>query len=362
VPAVEFIRWLPLALTLLLLVAVPAQVQEPEKIESFVYSGYVFNGLDYISTFYPPSVDTIYLSADRQNILSPRRTLVYFWPLTDAYEADWASMNQTVIGALEILDGSGVIATIPQEGHDIQTLVGQGSAVDLPAGRYAVRVRANDGSIVPGSQKKLVVFAPRRQGLGYQIVPQEEWIRPERTNVPADVIYAREGSVLYLQPYVEEEYNDLYYTHLENPQSQSGRRDRWTWVHVRPFEQAGNLILDFGGQTVEVLAKPYRVEQLPGSRLGYKVVDDDSAAEKPLPDLVAYQLFVDANHASYGLQLQDADGKTVFGSQRQVRRVPEINSWALYFLAGLPVTVGGFVLVSRHERLNTSHKALPPEE
>jgi hypothetical protein len=355
-------RWLPLALTLLLLVAAPIQAQEPEKTESFVYSGYVFNGLDYISTFYPPSIDTIYLLADRQNILSPRRTLVYFWPLTDAYEADWASMNQTVTGALEILDGSEVIVTIPQEGHDIQTLVGQGSAVDLPAGRYTVRVRANDGSIVPGSQKTLVVFSPRRQGLGYQIVLHEEWILPGRTNVPADVIYAREGSVLYLQPYVEEEYNDLYYTHLEDPQSQSGCKDRWTWVHVRPFEQAGNLILDFGGQTVEVLAKPYRVEQLPGSRLGYKVVEDDSAAEKPFPDLVAYQLFVDANHASYGLQLQDADGKTVFGSQRQVRRVPEINSWALYSLAGLPLTAGGFLLVRRHERSAASRKALPSEE
>jgi len=361
VPTVGLIRWLPLVLTLLLLAAAPAQARELKKIESFVYSGYVFNGLGYISTFYPPSVDTIYLLADQQNILSPRRTLVYFRPLADAYEADWASLNQTVTGALEILVGSEIIAMVPQESHDIQTFVSQGSVVDLPAGRYAARIRADDGSIVPGSQKKLVIFAPHRQGLGYQIVPQEEWTRPERTNVPADVIYAREGSVLYLQPYVQEEYNDLYYTHLEDPQSQSGHRDRWVWVHVRPFERAGNLILDFGGQTVEVLAKPYRVEQLPGSRLGYKVVDDDSAAEQPLPDLVAYQLFVDANHASYRLQLQDADGKIVFGSQRQVRRVPEINSWALYFLAGLPLTAGGFLLISRHERLTASRKALPSE-
>jgi hypothetical protein len=132
---------------------------------------------------------------------------------------------------------------------------------------------------------------------------------------------------------------------------------------VRPFEQAGNLILDFGGQTVEVLAKSYRVEQLPGSRLGYKVVEvDDDSAEKRLPDVRAYQLFVDANHASYRLQLQEADGKIVFGSQRQVRRVPEINSWALYFLAGLPLTAGGFLLISRHERLTTSRKALPSED
>ena len=76
---------------------------------------------------------------------------------------------------------------------------------------------------------------------------------------------------------------------------------------------------------------------------------------------MGYQLFVDAHHASYRLQLQDADGRTVLGSQRQVRRVPEVNSWALYFLAGLPTTAGVFLLVSRHERLVASRTTLPPE-
>ncbi len=435
---VRNVLWL--ALTLLLLAAAPIQAQEPEKTEAFVYGGQVFDGLVYRSAFYPPSVDTIYLLADQQSILSPRRTMVYFWPLANAYKADWNALNEVVTGKLEILGGSELVATIPQESYVIQwpegpdgpqevytgaeaearyqafialrkayqealwahndamqqyyedlrrvqeareqgqqvelpeepsepeppriysTPVSQGSVVSLPAGRYAVRVCADDGSIAPGSQKKLIVFAPRRQGLGYQIVPQEKWTRPERTDDPADVIYAREGTVLYLQPYVEEEYNDLYYTRLEEPQSLSGRKDRWTWVYVRPFEEAGNLILDFGNQTVEVLVRPYRVEQLPGSTLGYKVVDYDPAAEKRPPDFVAYQLFVDANHASYSLQLQDAGGKAVFGSQRQVRRVREVNSWALYFLAGLPLTVGCFLLVSRHERLATNRKALPPGE
>lgn len=429
-----------LVMTLFLLVVVPAQAQEPDKTEAFVYGGQLFNGLGYISAFYPPSVDTIHLLADQQNILSPRRTLVYFWPLANAYKADWPSMNQVVGGNLEILDGNEVVVSVPQEGYVIQwpqgpngpqgiytgteaeshyqafvavqkayqeaiwahndamqqyyeaikraqeareqgqqvelpdepqepeppkiysTPVGQGSVVNLPTGQYTVRVRGDDGSIVPGSEKKLVVFGPRRQGLGYEIVPQEKWTRPERTDDPGDVIYARQGAVLYLQPYVEEEYNDLYYTRLEDPQSGSGRKDRWTWVHVRSFEEAGNLILDFGGQAVEVLAKPYRVEQLPGSALGYKVVGYDPATEKRPPDFVAYQLFVDANHASYSLQLRDTDGKAVFGSQRQVRRVREVNSWAFYFLAGLPLTAGGFLLVSRHERLVASRKVLPPRE
>jgi hypothetical protein len=427
-------------LLLLLLTTAPIQAQEPDKTEAFVYGGQVFNALGYISAFYPPSVETIYLLADQLNILSPRRTLVYFWPLTGDYKADWSAMNQTVPGRLEILDGNQVVATVSQQSYVIQwpqgpegpqkvytgaeaetryqsfaderqayqealwahneamqqyyeavrraqeareqgqqaelpqepqepeapeifsTPVGQGGVVSLPAGRYAVRVRGNDGRVVANSEKKLIVFDPRRQGLGYQIVPQEKWTRPERTDEPEDVIYARQGAVLYLQPFEEREYNDLFYTRLKEPQSQSGREDRWTWVHVQPFEEADNLILDFGRQTVEVLAQPYRVEQLPGSALGYKVVDYDPATESRPPDFVAYQLFVDANHASYKLQLQDTDGKTVIGSQRQVRRVSEINSWALYFLAALPLTVGGSMLVSRHERLTRGRRALPSRE
>ena len=427
-------------LLLLLLTTAPIHAQEPDKTETFVYGGQVYNGLGYISAFYPPSVDAIYLLADRPNILSPRRTLVYFWPLSGDYKADWSSMNQTVPGRLEILDGNQVVATVSQESYVIQwpqgpegpqkvytgaeaetryqafadvrqayqealwahneamqqyyeavrrareareqgqqvelpeepkepeapeifsTPVGQGGIVNLPAGRYAVRVRSNDGSVVAGSEKELIVFGPRRQGLGYQIVPQEKWTRPERTDEPEDVIYARQGAVLYLQPFEEREYNDLFYTRLKEPQSQSGHEDRWAWVHVRPFEEAGNLVLDFGRQTVEVLAKPYRVEQLPGSALGYKVVDYDPATENRPPDFVAYQLFVDANHASYKLQLRDTEAKTVIGSQRQVRRVSEINSWALYFLAALPLTVGGSMLVSRRERLTRGRRALPSRE
>jgi hypothetical protein len=347
-----------LALALLSWTVISVQAQRPEKTEAFVYGGHVFNGHSHINTFYPPSVETIYLLANRPSVLLPRRTLVYFWPLTNLYKADWASLNAAVGGTLEVVVGDEVVAAIPQE----STLAGQGSVVNLPPGRYAVHLRTDDGRIAPGSEKKLVVFAPRRQGLGYQIVPQEGWTHPERSDGPADVIYARRGTVLYLQPYVEEAHNDLYYTRLEEPQSRLGRRDRWRWVYVRPFEEAGRLTLDYGHQTVEVLAQPYRIEPLPGSVVQYKVVAYDPATDTRPPDFVAYQLVVDANHASYRLRLQDTEGKAVLGSERQVRRVPEINSWALYFLAGLPLTVGVFVIVSRRDRLAIGRRTMSLEE
>jgi len=429
-----------LMMALLALTAIPVRAQEPEKSQALVYGGQVFDGIGYLSTFYPPTVDTIYLLADQLNILSPRQTLVYFWPLSNAYRADWETMNEIVDGALEIVQDGEVITSSPQESYVIQwpqgidgpqviytgaeagaryqtfdaaraayrdalwahndamnryydelrraqeareqgqqvelpsepqepevpvlysTPVSQGSLIGLPEGRYSLRLRDSEGRVVPESEKELVAFAARRQGLGYQMVPQEKWTRPEHTDDPQDVIYAREGTVLYLQPYVELEYNDLYYTRLTDPQSSQGRRDGWTWVYVQPFEQAGYLTLDYGSQQVTTQARPYRVQQLPGTALGYEVIDYDPATETRPPDFVAYQLFVDANHASYRLELLDTDGKPVFGSQRQVRRVHNINGWALYFLAGLPLVAGSAMLLSRHERFAAGRKALPPGE
>jgi hypothetical protein len=434
----RFRRWLILTLAFALLLVAPVQAQEPQKTEAFVYGGQIYDERVYRSAFYPPAVEAIYLLADRENVLSPRRTLVYFWPLSNAYKADWSAMNETVDGSLEILSGNEVVATIPQQSYVVQwpegpegpqrlftgaeakvryrafeaqrrayrealwahnaamqqyyddlhrareareqgrqvvlpqepeepeppalysTPVARGAVVNLPAGQYTLRTRADDGSVVPGSEKTVIAFGPRRQGLGYQLVPQEKWTRPERTDDPADVVYAREGTVLYLQPYLEKEYNDLYYTRLREPQSRAGRPDRWTWVHVRPFEEAGNLILDYGSRQVEVLPRPYRVEQLPGSALGYRVIDYDPAVETGPPDFVAYQIFVDANHARYGLELQDNEARPVLGSRRQVRRVQNLNGWALYFLAGLPLTVGGLLVLNRREQLSAGRKAISP--
>ncbi len=175
---------------------------------------------------------------------------------------------------------------------------------------------------------------PAANGLSYHILLQDVRARPPRSHSPADVIYAPQGTAFYLQPYT--------------PQT-SRATDNRTWVLAQPLENAGHLILNFNGPVVEVLAQPYTLEPVPGPTRRYKVVDYDPATETRPPDFVAYPLFVDAHHAGYRLQLQDTAGRIVAGSQRQVRRVPQINGWALYSLAGLPLTVGGAMYIRRRE-------------
>ena len=79
---------LGLALWLLLLI-LPGRVwaDMPKYEEQFVYQLRLFDGNGYPETFIPRNEDTIYLLADINNVVSPRMTLVYFWPLTGKFVA-----------------------------------------------------------------------------------------------------------------------------------------------------------------------------------------------------------------------------------------------------------------------------------
>ena len=56
---------------------------DTERREEFVYGVNAYNGTLYQGVFHPPSVDTIYLLADKVNIISPRKTIIYYWAVTN---------------------------------------------------------------------------------------------------------------------------------------------------------------------------------------------------------------------------------------------------------------------------------------
>lgn len=100
--------------------AAAAYAQSPERKEEFVYATTFFDGLAYSSAMTPPDVDTIYLVADRLNIIAPRRTMIYYWPITNRTLADWSLLNEVVEGELEIYQGSELVASVPLQDYVIQ--------------------------------------------------------------------------------------------------------------------------------------------------------------------------------------------------------------------------------------------------
>jgi hypothetical protein len=252
----------------------------------------------------------------------------------------------------------GVTVTLPpapEEPEPFQLFsseVHEGFLINLPAGRYTVRVRAPDGQLVEGSERSLVAFSHRREAVGFTIVPQTRWTVPERADEPASTIYARQDQVLYFQPFAAREYNDLAYTHLTNPQSAEGRSDGWRWEYTQSL--AGNRIQVAGASGVETItSRPYRVEQKTGEALGYEVI------ERPVGQTADFTGFKVQVYGTMRVALVDASGRPVPGSERIVR-VPRLGpAWPLGIIPLLPLTLGAAVVAWRREQLG---RTPPPRE
>ena len=408
-----------------------AWAQAPEKEERFVYAVRAYNIREYAAALYPPVVDTLYLMADQRNVVAPRRTLVYYWPITNEYLADWSSRNQVVTGTLEIFQGTRLVAsheltdyviqyhsdnpietlrlyegeeaparyqafvderyayfeglrqyretyrqyieqldeavtssqkgTIPQDVPEpppepasftlLSTPPNRGFVFSLPQGQYRLHLRLPDGSVAPDSTKNLVVFGPRRQGIGYVVVPQAKWTVAEQSDAPANVIYAPGENTLYLQPVFEKEYNELSYMRMQEPQDRQARGDHWVWVPLKA-QPAAHLEMRQGSQVIDrVPWKPYHVAQLPGDALGYEVVDYDAATMSGPPSFWGYKIEVNARRSRYQVRLIGEDGRALPGSQREVRQIQQQNIWALFALPFIPLVAGLVLNFGRRRRV-----------
>lgn len=119
-----------ISVVLIVLIASAGSVvyaQSPERTESFAYGiNAAAPDAGVIGTFAPPDVETLYFLADETSVLSPRRTEIYFWPITNEYRAAWSSMNETVDGTLEVYQRDRQVATIDQTNYTIHFFAGQG--------------------------------------------------------------------------------------------------------------------------------------------------------------------------------------------------------------------------------------------
>jgi hypothetical protein len=424
------------ALTLVAM-AFPGAVfaDEPVKTPEFVYSVTGYDGSVHHSTFVPTETDAIYLLADVANVLSPRQTFVYYWPLDKEFKADWLMGDQLLSGKLEVLQNGSVVRSIALDQYVLQTptadwqkdtvlfsgpaaaeayeryhaeqdaywastrafhtaeakyqqeMVGLGQTgasssevipqapsppraptldsvlpssgyiVNLPVGQYAIRVVNEQNQIWPGSQHTLNVFAPRRAGVGYRVVPQDRWTAPYMSDDPSTVIYVTRPMTVYLEPFDELEFNESAYKRLLDPQDTSGRDDTWIWVHTRPVTGDTLDVARPGQGPVSVSAKPYYVKQMPTAALGYTVLDYDPQTMPDVhPNFSAYQVPIDPTTGPLRASLVTASNAAVPDSERQIHVIKVQNDWIL-FLPGPIVVVLGLAYRIRRGWLSRARQA-----
>jgi hypothetical protein len=419
-------------LILSFLLSIPALVfaQAPEQTEAFVYGINAAIPGAVIGTFAPPIVGEIYLMADDTSILSPRRTRVYYWPITNEYRAAWSQLNEQVDGVLEVLQGGQLVATYEQMPYTIHFSAGEGAAkpqlfigdeafkandrfladqmayrqatedyqvareewleaarqaqargedstdlppspiapkpfntfstglnsgypVDLEEGTYQIQTRLEDGTILPESKRDLVVFAPRRTAVGYEVIPEARWTFPEELNDLSDAILGEDDTVLYLKPHIVREYPAIAYERLQDPQSASdASRSEWTWVSGETLDEGILEIVQNGEVEGRIPLESYFVKQVPGKEFGYEILpyDPNNPDLTPRVDFTGYRVKLSADQPAYEVRLRSRDDELLLGSDREVRVVQPVSLPALLLISSLPLAFGAVLILWRRRR------------
>jgi len=427
----------------LLLVSGALGAQETPFKEQLVYSLTSFNGSTFSKSFCPQSEDTIYLIANQNSVVSPTKTIVYYWPITRRYMAGFSTLNEKITGKLEILQNGKVIATQEEQKYILYYPKGywsekaimyldaeadtyykkykeavdafnqklreyyqameryrealnkffeevrrrreageegplnipipkepqppafvdfyasdpaSGFILNLPPGKYEIRLRRDDGTIFEGSEKKVVVFTSRRKGgVGYEIIPGNRWTKKENCDDPSWIIHAVGKNELYFNPYKQEEYNELYYNKLVDPQ-EIGRIERFRWVHIDPVEGV-NLLFGRGKEILQNVEKaPYFVKQIPGPELGYEIIPYDEELQKKgyKPTFESYKVSLSPNLPKTDYQVSvvaQSSGTPEAKSERTIRLLKKENAPYIYIAAFIPLVVGIVTILGRVSKI-----------
>ncbi|MCA9916591.1 MAG: hypothetical protein KC445_01505 [Anaerolineales bacterium] len=233
------------------------------------------------------------------------------------------------------------------------TGLNQGFPIKLEPGNYRIRTRALDGTIVPNSERRLVVFAPRRTAIGYEVVPEQRWTFPEESNDLESAILGAADTVVYLKPFITREYPTLAYTRLQDPQDASVTQSGdWTWVAGEPIEDALLEQVSGGRVLAQIPLQGYTVKQTPGGDYGYEILEYDSRTPEITPrvDFVGYRLPLASDNSTFSVQLRSSDDSVLPGSSRAVRVAGNNSPLVLGMISLLPLLVGAGVLWWREQQ------------
>jgi hypothetical protein len=227
------------------------------------------------------------------------------------------------------------------------------AVVTLPAGVYTIRLRDKDGTVLAGSERELVSFAPLARAVGYVLRPEDRWTQPIVSFAPDETIYTTGRSDIFFQPVPVVEFEARQFTRLFRPQSVEFVDSSLTlWTPEAGDTQVAadaTLALWRGGGVVETLPRtPYRVVQLPGASRGYAIEQFKPEAGSRLePDFQAMR--VGRNSSMNGISLLES-GEAVAGSARRMHTVHRRSDVLLFLPAFVPLAVGLAISAGRRRR------------
>ena len=438
------VRAILIIIILSALVIMPAIADVPVRKEELIYSIMAFLGKEYSGTFCRQEAGTFYLMANVDNFITVRKTLVYFWPITQDWKVDTDALNKPFEGTIEIkgknmplkklkqvrytyynapgeyevnwkvyTDGAAdkewakysklvdkywkdvekyykeqaeyeaklnaltkTITEARKKGEDTKKYLKVLKALkkpasqpkgpsyyvrpiekafifNLPPGEYTIRFLTKDGKVMEGSEKKVVVYKKRRaNGVGYDVIPADKWTRPVQSNTPSSILYIDGTTDLYLRPFYQDEFNDLYYNKTVKNDSK-GNPNIMKWVRIQQVPKARVEVTKKDATTEVVLEKPYYVQQTQGASLGYKIIpfDPKKLEAGSQPSLRAFHIPIQRNIKFLRVKLQDKNGNYLKGSDRQIRIIVKSqSSLIILILSLLPFAIMFLVIAIRSRK------------
>ncbi len=227
--------------------------------------------------------------------------------------------------------------------------------LNLPVGEYGIRLFTEEGAVMEDSERRVVVFNKRRdQGIGLEVIPGDRWTRPVESKRPASVLYMDGSTDIYLRPFFQQEYNDLFYEKLKKNDSR-GNPNLMKWVRIQQVPEARIEVIGSDRNPVTVLEKPYYVEQVKGAALGYRIVpyDPEGAHKDRDPSLKAFHIAISRGERRIKLRVRDKMGNVLTGSERQIRIIRSPGTGTVLIVLALLPLLAMMIVRSRRSRKHT---------
>jgi len=222
--------------------------------------------------------------------------------------------------------------------------------VNLPAGRYRVRLLDSNARVLEGSEKWIVSHSSRRMnGVGYEVIPSDKWTRPKESKAPSSVLYVNGKADLYVTPFLENEYKELEYGRTTD-NAAPGNPSVFSWTRIQQVPHAVLTLQAAGQEAVALREQPFLVDQTQGAGLGYTIVPFEGQGDQQGKEanLRAFLLAVRLGPKAFELRALDEKGKFLPGSERRIRVVePLMGSILLVIIVLAPLAAMAAVLVSR---------------
>ena len=234
---------------------------------------------------------------------------------------------------------------IPEYPTYYATEVQRGYIVNLEPGTYTIEIEG-----MPETKRTAIAFTPRRQGVGYDIRPEQQWTVPRPSNDRSETVYVYGKQTIYVTPYKGIEVNHFMYEKLKKlPSELSGRGGElvYKWMALE-YLNGGTLEVYKDGELISTSDfKQWYVDQTAGAALGYNIIEFDPKVqgERP-PSFEGFRVQLEGS-GRYSFRLVDKEGNVVQESERLIRSIDSRSRFFAVILPIVPILIGGLIWVWR---------------